>query len=234
MSKAIDELKDHYVVCGINNVSRNVVDEFFRTNTPFVIIERRKEAIDDLAKDFEFLYIQGDAADDDILKKAGVERAKGLVSALDSDAGNIFVVISARNLNNKLKIVATAIDASAKPKMLKAGADEVISPTQIGGLRIASVMIRPHVVSFLDTFLRSKTNVRFEEVVLKEESKLIGKPFKAAQEAEELGLSVIAIMKKGAVDYVYNHKIHITMEPGDVLVTLGDQPQKEAFMKIYN
>jgi len=234
MDKSIAKLEDHYIICGIDNVSRHIIDEFTKTNTPFVVVEKSLEKCQKLEVDYNYLYIDDDPTLDKVLQKAGIESAKGLVAALEDDQENLFLVISARNLSPKLKIAAKVIRPTAKEKMLKAGADETISPSQIGGLRIASVMIRPSVVTFLDTLLRDQGTTRFEEVTLSGNSKLIGKKFHDAQEAEETGLSVIAIRKKDASDYICNPRADVTMEAGDVLVTLGEIKQKEEFVKKFN
>lgn len=234
MDKSIAKLEDHFIVCGIDNVSRHIIDEFVKTNTPFVVIEKSLEKCKELETDHQYLYLDDDPTLDKTLQKAGIESAKGLVAALENDHENLFLVISARNLNSKLKIATKVIKPTAKDKMLKAGADETISPSQIGGLRIASVMIRPSVVTFLDTLLRGQGTTRFEEVTLSKGSKLAGKKFQEAQEAEETGLSVIAIRKKDASDYICNPRADVTMEPGDTLVTLGEIKQKEEFVKKFN
>ena len=234
MDKSIAGLKDHFIICGIDNVSRHIIDEFVKTDTPFVVIEKSLEKCQELETDYKYLYLDADPTVDKNLIKAGIESAKGLVASLEDDHDNLFLVISARNLNPQLKIATKVISPSAKEKMLKAGANETISPSQIGGLRIASVMIRPSVVTFLDTLLRGQGATRFEEITLSDNSKLIGKKFQNAQEAEETGLSVIAIRKKEAEDYICNPHADITMEPGDILVTLGEMKQKEEFIKKFN
>ena len=234
MDKSIAQLKDHFIICGIDNVSRHIIDEFVKTDTPFVVVEKSSEKCRELEADYKYLYLDADPTIDKNLEKAGIKSAKGLVASLEDDHDNLFLVISARSLNPKLKIAAKVIKSTAKEKMLKAGADETISPSQIGGLRIASVMIRPSVVTFLDTLLRGQGATRFEEVTLSNDSKLIGKKFQEAQEAEETGLSVIAIRKKDASDYICNPRADVTMEAGDTLVTLGEMRQKEEFVKKFN
>lgn len=234
MDKSIAKLKDHFIICGIDNVSRHIIDEFVKTETPFVVIEKDLEKCQELEADYKYLYLDADSTIDKNLIKAGIESAKGLVATLEDDQDNLFLVVSARNLNSKLKIAAKVIRPTAKEKMIKAGADETISPSQIGGLRIASVMIRPSVVTFLDTLLRGNGTTRFEEITLSKGSKLVGKKFHEAQEAESTGLSVIAIRKKEAGDYICNPRADVTMETGDVLVTLGEMKQKEEFVKEFN
>jgi voltage-gated potassium channel len=234
MDKAIANLKDHFIVCGANNVSRHVIDEFIKTETPFVMIDASGAALEEFCESEHCLIVTGDPTREKVLEEAGISRARGLVAALDNDHDNLFLVLTARGMNPELKIVTRVIEAGAKEKMIKAGANETICPTHIGGLRIASVMVRPDVVTFLDTLLRGTGTTRFEEVVLRGGSKLIGKKFQDAQEAEVTGLSVIAIRKKGASDYLCNPRAEVTMEAGDVLVTLGDLRQKEEFERSYN
>jgi len=234
MDKSINKLKDHFIICGIDAISQHIIDEFTKTKTPFVVIDPSLEKCQKLEEDHNILYLDADPNSDKILKKAGIESAKGLIASLENDHDNLFLVISARSLNEKLKIVSKVIASTTKEKMIKAGANEIVSPSHIGGLRIASVMIRPNVVTFLDTLLREQGTTRFEEIILSEKSKLINKQFKEAQEAEETGLSVIAIRKKNSEDYICNPRADVLMEEGDVLVTLGDIQQKESFVKKYN
>ncbi len=234
MDKEISKLEGHFIICGLDTVSKHIIDEFIKTQTPFVVVDQSFEKLEELYGEKKFLYLDGDPTKDNTLEKAGIKRAKGLIASLDNDHENLFLVISARSLNTDIKIATKVINPNAKDKMIKAGADETISPPHIGGLRIASVMIRPHVVTFLDSFLRGQGSTRFEEVVLSEKSNLIGKNFDQAQEAEETGLSVIAIKKKNDNEYICNPRAKVKMETGDVLVTLGDVKQKEEFVKKYN
>lgn len=234
MDKEISKLKDHFIICGVDNVSRHIIDEFIKTETSFVVIDKSQQKIEEIYGEYKFPYIDGDPTNDKALKRAEIGSAKGLIASLENDHENLFLVISARNLNPKIKIVAKVIDPNAKDKMLRAGANEIISPSHIGGLRIASVMIRPNVVTFLDSFLRGEGTTRFQEIILNEKSKLVGRNFDQAQEAEETGLSVIAIKKKGVDEYICNPRAKVKMESGDVLVTLGDVKQKDEFVKKFN
>lgn len=234
MDKQISKLNNHFIICGANLVTQHIVDEFVKTQTPFVLIDESMEKLDKIKGDSQLSYIDDSPTKDKVLKKAGIDRAKGLVAALDTDHENLFLVLTARGMNKNLRIAARVIDTENKEKVMKAGADETISPTHIGGLRIASVMIRPSVVSFLDTLMRGSTATRFEEIELNGGSKLIGKQFVEAQEAEVTGLSVIAIKKKGSDKYICNPRAAETMEAGDVLVTLGDLEQKAQFVNEFN
>ncbi len=235
MDKEIATLDSHFIICGIGSTAKHIVEEFTKTDTPFVVVDNSTEKCEALLEDYPgLLYLDEDPTEDETLEKIGIKKAKGLIASLGNDHENLYTVITARNLNDNLKIISEVIEPNAKEKIIRAGADETVSPNHIGGLRIASVMIRPTVVGFLDTLLRGTGTVRFEEITLSKGSKLLGKQFKDSQEAEETGLSIVAIKKQGAEDYVCNPTADVTMEAGDALVTLGEAQQKEAFEKKYN
>ncbi len=149
MERAISRLSDHYIICGCGVVGKQVALEFRQAGVPFVIVERDPEH-SELGRDESVLFVKGDADDDETLIEAGIEQAKGLVSALRQDGGNVFVVLTARQLNPSLMIVARAAEEQTVGKLLRAGADRVISPYQIAGRRMASVILRPSVMNFLD------------------------------------------------------------------------------------
>jgi voltage-gated potassium channel len=140
MEKEIEKLKEHYIVCGFGRVGENVCKEFLKQKVPFVVVENNEKRLSYLSKT-ELLYVVGDASEERVLKEAGIERAKGLVAALSSDADNVFVILTAKFLNPKILVVARCIEKEAEYKLRKAGADEVISPYAIGGERIAQAIL---------------------------------------------------------------------------------------------
>ncbi len=148
LNKKIENLKNHYIVCGFGRMGSIICNELMQSNSPFVVIESSSELLADL--DADILSLQGDATQDSILKQAGIDKAKGLISVLSSDANNLYVVLSARGLNPDLRIVARASDEGAEQKLKRAGADNVVSPYYIGGLRIAHTLIKPAVVDFIE------------------------------------------------------------------------------------
>jgi len=148
LEKKIKELKGHYIVCGYGRMGKIICRELKAKNVPFVAIERNGDFLNNRLDDF--LGISGDATNDDILREAGIERAKGLISVLPNDALNLYVVLSARELNPDLHIVARAGEEGSENKLLRAGADKVVSPYHIGGLRIAHTILRPAVVDFIE------------------------------------------------------------------------------------
>jgi voltage-gated potassium channel len=169
MQKRLDKLSGHYIVCGIGRVGANVADELRKTGRQFAVIESDRTSLDaNLQQYDDMMYIHGDAADDDHLRAAGVERAKGVFAVTGDDSHNLVVSLSAKQLNPKVKVVARVHDIRNADKTRRAGADEIVSPDFTGGMRIASAMLRPHVVNFMDQMLRSDDGLRVEEVIVPE------------------------------------------------------------------
>ena len=167
MEKAIARLCGHYIVCGIGRVGSNVASELRKTKRTFVVIEADRDALDHwLEQDPATLYLHGDAADDDALQFAGVKAAAGVFAVTGDDSHNLMVSLSVKLLNPKARVVARMHDIRNAAKARRAGADEVVSPDFTGGMRIASAMVRPHVVNFMDQMLRSDDGLRVEEVML--------------------------------------------------------------------
>jgi len=240
MSKEIAKLNNHMIICGAGGVGLQIANEFYRTHTPFVIIDQQPDAFTDLLHKNEMFCIQGDATKDEVLLSAGIERARGLVAALSDDKENAFVILTARALNadQKLRIIARLTDEDNLEKLKRAGANEIVSPHSIGGLRMASVMLRPSVVSFLDSMLRAEEltgqTLRIEEITFDE----LNVPALIGQEqlsimtvGRHTQLLVIAI--KGANgDYEYKPRSDTMLQSGDVLIVLGT-PEEMAYARGY-
>ncbi|PMP67373.1 MAG: potassium channel protein [Thermodesulfobacterium geofontis] len=218
MKKEIDALKNHYIICGYGRMGKILSKEFKANKVNFVVIEKFEENV----KDEEgILYLIGDATKDEILKEAGIERAKGIISLLPSDAENLYVVISARFLNPKIYIVARATDEEAKNKLKMAGANKAICPYHIGGLRIAHTVLRPNVVDFLEFATRSEfTEIQIEEISISKNSKLVGKTLKDAQIGREFGIIVIGI-KRADGKIEFNPSADTVIEVDDILIVIG-------------
>ncbi len=226
MQKEIDKMKDHYIICGGGATARYVVEEFFKTQNEFVLVETSEENAERLKDLFDFPYIVGDATHEAILIKAGIERAKGIVSVLPEDKDNLFVVITARGLNNSVRIVAKAIEEETKNKLYKVGANSVVSPTAIGGMRIASEMIRPAVVSFLDTMLRDKEmTLRVEEAVVGPESPFIGKTIAEVDIGKKTGAIIVAIHDAETGKHRFNPPSSTELKAHDILIMIGSIDQ---------
>ncbi|HET6719420.1 MAG TPA: potassium channel family protein [Rhodocyclaceae bacterium] len=167
MEKRIKKLYHHYIICGFGRVGRNTAQELQRTGRHFVAIDPEQLRFDENQEKFPgLLYLHGDASDDDLMLAADIEDAKGVFAVTGDDSRNLMIIITARQLNPGVRIVARAQETRNIGKMYKAGADAVISPDFTGGMRIASAMVRPHVVGFLDEMLKSEKKLRVEEVVL--------------------------------------------------------------------
>ena len=169
MQKQIDQLAGHYIVCGMGRVGANVADELRKTGRVFVVIEADRGALESYLEQQEgALYLHGDAADDDVLRAAGVARAVGVFAVTGDDSHNLVVSLSVKQLNPNAKVVARVHDIRNADKTRRAGADEIVSPDFTGGMRIASAMLRPNVVNFMDQMLRSDDGLRVEEVIVPE------------------------------------------------------------------
>jgi len=225
MKAKMDKLSDHYIVCGAGSTGTHVVEEFLASHMPFCVVDTSEERLAALAERIgtdKFLYIVGDASDDEVLREAGIERAIGVVAALHEDKDNLFVTITASALNPKLRIVAKAVEVSARPKLMRAGAKAVVSPTQIGGLRMASEAIRPRVVEFLDLMLRDpKKNLRIEEVTIPDGSSLVGSALKDTEIRKKTRVLVIAVRSPEG-RYEYNPSPEEVLEKGSTLIVLAE------------
>ena len=218
MKKKLKKTKDHYIVCGYGRMGHIICKELESNNIPFVVIEKEPVELDE---DDETLIIAGDATIDDVLLSAGIASAKGLISVLSSDAHNLFVVLSARGLNAKLQIVARAGDEGAEQKLIRAGADRVMSPYHIGGLRIAHTILKPSVVDFIEFATKSgNIEVQMEEVAVAEGSRLAENTIEKAGIGRDLGIIIVAIKKGGDMKFNPTHKTEINA--GDTLIALGE------------
>jgi voltage-gated potassium channel len=222
MEKEIAKLKDHYIVCGTDETAQTIIQELILTKKKFVVIEPSKEKIDKLSAEENILFINGDPIEDDVLLSAGIEKARGILLSLPTDEANLFVTLTARSLNPRIRIVTKGIDLKSHKKMVKAGSDSVISPTYIGGMRMVSEMIRPAVATFLDMMLREREKVlRFEEVTVGEESSLIGKTIKEARLEERTNALLVAIRRDGKKDYEFNPSRDTAIQKNDTLILIA-------------
>jgi len=224
MKKGIDRLERHVIVCGIGRTGHHVIKELFATQTPFVCIDADAEKMAQLREEMPGLaYVVGDATEDEVLEAAGIARARGVVAALTDDRDNLYVTLTARSLNPSLRIVAKAVEASAEPKLRKAGADKVVSTNMIGGLRLASEMIRPNVTEFLDLMLRDPQHVlRIEETTIPATSVLVGKSLGAAQFRKVCDVLVIAVRTRDG-KHQFNPGAEHVLEAGSTLIVLGER-----------
>ncbi len=218
MNKKIEALSNHYIICGYGRMGSIIVKELKASNIPVVIIEKNKA---NLQQEEDIVYIEGDATHDEVLISAGIQRAKGLISVLPSDAENLYVVLSARELNKNLFIVARAVDKEAEHKLKRAGADRVVSPYFIGGLRMAHTVLRPTVVDFLEFATRAEyAEIQIEEIEISKKSSLIGKTIGQSGMGRDLGVIIIGI-KRSDGRMKFNPTSQTLIKDGDTLIVIG-------------
>lgn len=231
MNKRLAELRGHYVVCGAGQTGRHVVHELVRAEREVVVIEQARDHLERLVARHQdrVIGIIGDATDDAILRDAGIEHAAGIVSALEHDQDNLYVALSARQLNPGLRIVARGNDERAAVKLRQAGADAAVSPATIGGRRMAHELLRPNVVGFLDLGgMSSRTrNLSIEEVLLPEGSPLVGKTLAKSGIRKVSNALVLAVFGPDEGEHTYNPPPDFQFTSGMTLIVLGERDAVE-------
>ncbi len=223
MENAIQKLSGHYILCGGGETGRPLLHELIKNKETIVLVESDKTRID-LCKEIfsELLYIEGDASDDQNLRKAGIDRAAGIIISLPSDKDNLYITMTARMINPNIRIVCRMTDPRIEPKLRKAGADGVVSPNVIGALRMASEMIRPAAVDFLDQMLRSNDgNLRIHELNISSHSPLSGKTIQESDLKNKYNLLVLGA-KSPRGEMAFNPSPSLKLEPGATLIVMGD------------
>jgi voltage-gated potassium channel len=219
MEKDIGRLKGHDIVCGADETARTIIQELIATKRDFVVVEPDRAKIDKLAAAASFPFVEGEPEDDDVLKKAGIERARGILLSLPTDEANLFVTVTARQLNPRIRIVAKGIDVKSHEKMVRAGADYAVSPTFIGGMRMVSQLVRPAAVTFLDMMLRERDKVfRVDEVTVEAGSALAGKALAETPVREKRESLLVAVRREGGPGYLFNPPGDTVLRAKDVLV----------------
>ena len=223
MEREIGHLDGHFIICGMGRVGRSVARELERKPVPFVIIESAEVKRQRFAHE-NWLVIAGDATLESTLRQAQVERARGLIAATTTDATNLYIVLTARALNAKLKIIARASEDAAEKHLLTAGADSVVSPYSFAGQRIAQSLLRPHVVSFLDTATTHLgMDLEIGEIHITRDSAFAGKTLETSRIRQERGVIVLAIKRREAMRF--NPAPDERIEPDDCLIAMGEPAQ---------
>ncbi|MGB2769756.1 MAG: potassium channel protein [Candidatus Zixiibacteriota bacterium] len=232
MQKGIKELVNHYVVCGFGRVGRRIAQELCNRKVPFVVIDNDLQRIEQAEKD-GFLFFQGDSTIDQTLIDARIERARALITAVANEADGVFIVLSARQLNPQLLITARAETDEGKKKLLRAGANKVISPYKIGAIRMALTTLRPNLVDFMKVITFDKeTGLTIEEIQIKPGSPMIDSTLRECAIRKEFGIMVAGIKKTGK-DVFLNPSPDTKIEAGDILIVIGDREGLEKLEKLY-
>lgn len=233
MEKKLHSLRDHVIICGYGRMGRLVTNEFALHKTPFVVIERNAELLQGFNSDHG-VALTGDATHDETLRRAGIDRAKTLVTVAASDADNLFITMSARLMSEKVFIVARAEDEAAEKKLMRAGASRVVSPYVIGGQRVAQAVLRPSVVDFIELATRSDyMALQIEETEVRPASSLCHQALGEASLRQDLGLIVVAI-KRVDGHMMFNPAPETEILEGDILITLGPKQQQEKLRALAN
>lgn len=221
VEKKIESLRDHYIICGFGRIGALICREFSAKPIPFLVIEKHPEAHEKLHHE-EYLHLRGDATEDETLLRAGIKRAKGLISVVTSDTENVYITLTARGLNPDLFILARSGEEGSEIKLRRAGANKVISPYVIGGNRMAQAILRPNVVDFIEIATgREHMELQMEEILIPENSAFVGENLVSSGFRKETGVIIVGI-KKIHGKMVFNPESHSRIEAGDTLIVLGD------------
>ncbi len=233
LRKRIKKMQDHFIVCGAGSTGRHIIKELLSTERPVVAIDMNEAELKEIAEDHpkaNFSYLVGDATDDEILEQCNLSTARGLAAALAEDKDNLYLVVATRQINPTCRIIARVAELSHVDKLKRAGADSVVSPNFIGGMRIVSELVRPSVVRFLDEMLRDKTAaMRIEEVTIGAGSDLEGKSLRDADIRGRFGMNVLAV--KIGDKWTYNPGAEHVVRAATVLVVIGTADQVKQLTK---
>jgi len=230
LEKQIAALKNHFIICGYGRIGQIIVKELRRANIPLVVIEQDKAAIELLEAD-QILYLNMDATSDEALTTAGLDRARGLVTAVSSDADNVFIALSAKGMRRDIFILARASDVKNENKLLRAGASRVVCPYQMGGRRMAEILHKPTVVDFLDqTMMHSELGLQMEEAIIAANAPITGKTVVTSNLRQDFGVIIVAI-KRITGEMVFNPGPGEVFNAGDVLVVIGKRGELQRMSK---
>ena len=223
MQNKIEKLSNHYIVCGFGRMGNHICTDLKNAGVPFVVIENNPETQKKL-DETEYLYDIGDASSDSTLLRTGVNKAKGLVAVLSSDAENVFTTLSAKSLNPNIFVVARSIDEGTESKLRKAGADRVVKPYELGGTRMAEILLRPGVMDFIDVVAgNKKIDIQIEEITVKTGSSMHKKTLAELPALRnELNVIIVAIQNEEKGIFIYNPKGDTIVDEDNKLIAIGE------------
>jgi len=218
--REISKLRNHFIICGAGRVGARIIRELQRREEPFIVVERDQQQVANLIEE-DVLVLVRDATLEETLRDAGVEHARALATCLPDDADNVYVVLTARGLNDDLHIVARAIEAQAEPKLIRAGANRVISPVIIGSQRMVQALTKPAVADFIDSIAAEDLDLDFEEVVVAPHSSYVGHKLKFTNIRSELDVVIVAVRRSSNSEMIFNPSGDSQIEAGDMLIAIG-------------
>ena len=228
MHREIQRMKDHVIVCGWGRVGQAIARYLAHAGEPLVVVDRDAERLPEIPHP----YVMGDVTEDDVLRSAGIERARVLVAALDTDAANLYTTLSGRSMRPDLFIIARAHTDSSESKLERAGANRVVNPQRIGGARMAALAMQPHVAEFLDVVMHDgDLEFRLEEIEVPEGSELAGRSLRQAQIRDRTGALVLALRSSEGT-FTTNPTPETEMAPGQILIAIGTEEQLDALEEV--
>jgi voltage-gated potassium channel len=220
--KQIDELSGHFIICGYGRVGQRLAEDLQAAGRSIVAVDMAEEAISTLQEE-NVLYVGGNAEKEDTLDKAGIDRAHGLILALPEDSSNVFVALTARQMNPDLFILARTVDHDNQQKLLNAGADKVIAPSDVGADRMAQVVLRPNVDEFMGQILHAHSlSLKIDEVKVDRSAPLAGKSLAESDFRQQFDAVVIGIIDSDTREMTFNPTASTRINAGDILIVLGD------------
>jgi len=227
MQNKIDKLNNHYIVCGYGRTGTHICEELTLEGVPFVVIENNPANHPKL-DEIGYIYDTGDASHDSTLERVGVKRAKGLIAVLPNDAENVFTTLSAKYLNPKIFVVARAVEDETEPKLMKAGADRVVKPYELGGVRMASLVLRPGVADFIEIVAANRNlDLQIEEIFVRKGSQMHKKSLAELPIRTEFNTIIVSIQNDEKGIFVYNPKGDTIVDEGNKLIAIGEKKNLE-------
>ncbi len=233
INRNLKKMKNHIIVCGYGRNGKQAVEELKDHNLDFLVIEQDQNIIDELSLNKDINAIYGDATSDETLEAAGIHKAKALITTLPNDADNLFVVLTARALNQKILIISRASKDSSDKKLRVAGANNVIMPDKIGGAHMASLVVRPDVIEFIDYVMgQGSGTMNLEEIVFEKiPEQYKGKSIREINFRDKTGANIVGLKLPNG-EYIINPNPELQIEPGTKIFVLGDSTQIEAFKNV--
>ena len=228
LERAIHNIKDHYIICGFGRIGEVIARELHHNGIPIVVVDNDPERLPVLERS-GYLHLFGNATQEEMLLAANIDRARGLVSVCSSDADNVYIVLTARSLNPNLTIVARAGETGSEQKLLRAGANEVISPYELGGHRMAQTILRPTVVDFMDMAMGEGIDLSLEEIPVGAGADIIGLPLRDSGIRQRLDLIIVAIKRLDGT-MLFNPQPDTVILQGDTLIALGSKANLDKLM----
>jgi voltage-gated potassium channel len=228
LEKTIEKMHNHYIICGGGRIGFLICRELMAGKMPCVLVDNNPEVIQK-AQDEGFIYCKGDATQDKILIEAGIKRAKGIVCVLPSDAENLYVILTAKELNHKIYIMARSEEEESEHRLLRAGADRVMSPYTLGGVRMAMAILRPAMLDFIEISTRGQSlELRMEEIAICKKSPFITHSLEDSGIRKRYGLIIVAV-KKDSGKMIFNPMANYIIEEGDRLIAMGEDENVKQF-----